>query len=122
MKLILFDCDGTLVDSQAIQLETMRRTMAEIGAEQPDTQSVRELIGVSLEETFAHLLRRPIDPFVHSTVRRFKVHYGDIIVEQPNHSPPYAGIQQMLDTLGQIDDVLLGIVTGKSRKGLSGPD
>ncbi|MBT4046443.1 MAG: HAD hydrolase-like protein, partial [Rhodospirillaceae bacterium] len=49
MALIVFDCDGTLVDSQHAIVATMTAAFAEMGQPAPRAGEIRDLIGLSLE-------------------------------------------------------------------------
>ncbi|MEM7300295.1 MAG: HAD-IA family hydrolase [Pseudomonadota bacterium] len=118
MNLIIFDCDGTLVDSLAVQLETMRRTLEELGHRPVPDSAIRRLIGVSLPETFSILFDKPIDDYILRTVVRFKEHYHDVAAAMERKAIPYAGIAEALHELSRRDDVLMGVATGKSRRGL----
>ena len=55
MRLVLFDIDGTLVDSQATIHECMRRTFAAFGRAGPSPAAVRAIIGLSLDHAIERL-------------------------------------------------------------------
>ncbi len=50
VKLILFDCDGTLVDSQHVIVETMNRTFRAEGLVPPTHEQTRSIVGLSLDD------------------------------------------------------------------------
>lgn len=54
-RLIVFDCDGTLVDSQHAIVATMTAAFEKLGQPAPDAAAIRALIGLSLEETVRRL-------------------------------------------------------------------
>jgi HAD superfamily hydrolase (TIGR01509 family) len=63
MTLLIFDCDGVLVDSEVIAHETLRELMATLGRTITIDEMVREFAGKSLADTIAtaeRLLGRPI--------------------------------------------------------------
>ena len=56
LRLALFDCDGTLVDSQFAIIDAMTQAWAEHGLGEPDPADVRRMVGLSLVEAVALLL------------------------------------------------------------------
>ena len=56
MQLILFDCDGTLVDSQALIHGAMTRAFAAMGHAPPERTRTLSVVGLSLPEAMAHML------------------------------------------------------------------
>ena len=48
MKLVLFDCDGTLVDSVSLIHETMRRTFLHFRKPEPKVADTKAIIGLTL--------------------------------------------------------------------------
>lgn len=63
MTLLVFDCDGVLVDSEVLALETLREMMASLGRPMTMAEADREFTGGSLADTIAtagRLLGRPI--------------------------------------------------------------
>lgn len=55
MKLALFDCDGTLVDSAGLIHETMRRTFDKFGRPEPRFEDTKAIIGLSLDIAIARM-------------------------------------------------------------------
>jgi HAD superfamily hydrolase (TIGR01509 family) len=63
MTLLIFDCDGVLVDSEVLALDTLREMMASLGGPMTMDEADREFTGGSLADTLAtaeRLLGRPI--------------------------------------------------------------
>ena len=63
MTLLVFDCDGVLVDSEVLALETLREMMASLGRPMTMAEADREFTGGSLAATLAtaeRLLGRPV--------------------------------------------------------------
>ena len=63
MTLLIFDCDGVLVDSEVIALETLREMLASLGRPMTMDEVDREFTGGSLADTVAtagRLLGRPL--------------------------------------------------------------
>lgn len=119
MRLILFDCDGTLVDSQHLILESMREAFAAVGLAAPADDRIRGIIGLSLPDAFAHLATgdEPRYPVTH-LVSAYKAAFFTARARPGFSEPLFPGIREMLDGLLAHEDWLLGVATGKSRRGL----
>ena len=61
LKLIVFDCDGTLVDSQHMICAAMQRAYDAHGIVCPPRETVLSIVGLSLREAFDTLGRNERD-------------------------------------------------------------
>ncbi len=117
MRLIVFDCDGTLVDSQHTIVENMNRAFHELRLPLPDAATFRALIGLTLEEAVRRLLPggepEEWDRLVTAYRRQFFAR------RDPGTSPEplYPHATEVLAALNA-QGYLLGVATGKSRRGL----
>ncbi|GKX34345.1 MAG: hydrolase [Rhizobiaceae bacterium MnEN-MB40S] len=118
MKLVLFDCDGTLIDSAHVIHASMEKTFAEAGLAVPELHHTKSIIGLTLDKAFSVLLQEEINDRIVDMVVRYKHHSLTMREEEEVHEPFYDGIWDLLDELRGRDDILLGVVTGKSRRGL----
>ncbi len=118
MKLVLFDCDGTLIDSAATIHTCMELAFEEAGYERPPIAKTKSIIGLTLDAAIAQMLGREIDDQINHMVQRYKHHSFLIRAGEDHDEPFYDGIMETIDTLSNIDDILIGVVTGKSRRGL----
>ncbi len=118
MKLVLFDVDGTLIDSQAIIHESMRLTFVRFGHQEPQIEDTRSIIGLTLDFAIATILKREIDDEVLAMTAEYKSIYLELAKLEEMQSLPFNGIPALIDRLAQRNDILLGIVTGKSRRGV----
>lgn len=117
-KLVLFDCDGTLVDSQHMIIATMTEAFTKLGHAPPDRPGVRSTIGLSLPEAISRL-NSDLDPVAVGLVTEaYHDIYQAMKFRLAETAPLYPGTLDALNALAASNDVLLGVVTGKSRRGL----
>ena len=121
LQLIVFDYDGTLVDSQAAIVATMQAAFAELQLTEPEPPAVRRQVGLSLERAIARLMHPAEQPeaALHAAVtaafrRRFQALRAAAGV---THEPLFAGMREVLEALVH-PARSLAIATGKNRRGL----
>ncbi len=116
-RLAVFDCDGTLVDSQANIVRVMALAFADEGWPVPTDAAVRLTIGLPLAEGIA-LLAPGADA---ARVRRLTDSYRTFahsVQHGPHHDEPlFAGARDTLDRLAK-SGWHLAVATGKGRRGL----
>ncbi|MGR3496331.1 HAD-IA family hydrolase [Citreimonas sp.] len=119
LKLVIFDVDGTLVDSQADILESMATAFSAIGREAPSRGAVLEIVGLSLPQAMGRLVPDATETEHARLVETYKDRYAELRrTGTPGNSPLYPGMSGLVQALNASDSVLLGIATGKSRRGL----
>jgi phosphoglycolate phosphatase len=116
-RLAIFDCDGTLVDSQANIFAAMQACFADAALPPPDRAAVRRIVGLSLPEVMRALLPDHPDPFHHDLAEGYKRSFQRMRAEGRVEEILYEGIAEVLDRL-EADGWLLGVATGKSDRGL----
>ena len=117
LKLVIFDVDGTLVDSQSEIISAMRVAFAQINFEMPSRDDILSSVGLSLPDAFVKLLPDADPAKRQQAVDSYKQGYHDNRVKGARPEL-YDGIASLLDRLETDPDVLLGLATGKSRRGL----
>ncbi|WAC25947.1 HAD-IA family hydrolase [Ancylobacter sp. SL191] len=119
MKLVLFDCDGTLVDSQHVIVEAMRRAFTRAGLDVPPRPAVLGIVGLSLVEAMRELGgNAPAFP-AETLADLYRDAFRELRAEGGFVEPMFPGVKAVLDRLTARDDVVLGIATGKSQRGVA---
>ena len=116
-RLAIFDCDGTLVDSQINICLAMEDCFARAGLETPCRERARRVVGLSLVEAMRAMLPEA-DPEFHVTLAEdYKLAFHRLRGQGLVDEPLYEGVTDLIDAL-ESDGWLLGIATGKSDRGL----
>ena len=120
LKLIIFDVDGTLVDSQADILASMRGAFAEVGKQAPSREEILGIVGLSLPLAIARLAPEADSATLEVMVEGYKQSYMRLRSANGTEasSPLYPNVREVLGALHARPEWLLGIATGKSRRGL----
>ncbi|WOC17176.1 HAD-IA family hydrolase [Pseudochrobactrum sp. MP213Fo] len=118
MKLVLFDCDGTLVDSAGIIHRCMAQTFTAAGIKAPELHETQEIIGLSLNLAISQLSGIAMGSEVENLTQAYKDEFTAMRQQADFDEPLYDGIAELIAELATQEDVLLGMVTGKSRRGV----
>ena len=120
LRLVVFDVDGTLVDSQADIVGAMTQAFDTLDLTAPDRATILNTVGLSLPDTMHQLVPHADAALQDQLVVTYKQAYSDRrqFVGSQTSSPMYPGARAALDRLWAVDDILLGVATGKSRRGL----
>lgn len=117
LLLAVFDCDGTLVDSERSIVECMHATFTGHGFAPPSAADVRRLVGLPLLDAVARLAPNG-DAETHESLRAGYIDaFGGLRQTGTVHEPLYDGV---VEALSAFDDAgyLLGVATGKAHRGL----
>ena len=113
-ELIIFDWDGTLMDSLSRIVSCMQAAGNDFGLAQLTESEVHEIIGLELGQAISRLYPGLTADEVQQVRERYAHHY---LQQDQSPSRFYEGIVPMLDDL-RTRPTLLSVATGKSRKGL----
>ncbi|WP_289042695.1 HAD-IA family hydrolase [uncultured Aliiroseovarius sp.] len=120
LRLVVFDVDGTLIDSQDFIVEAMHRAFGAMGVALPTRDEVLSIVGLSLHEAIERLVPSMSPAEVAEASHLYKDVFVNLRAEKGGEgaAPLYPGARQALDALHLRDEVLLGVATGKARRGL----
>lgn len=112
--LVIFDWDGTLMDSIAQIVASVRAAAEDLGVPPPSDAAARDIIGLGLPEAMRVLFPQVPEAEREALRQRYATHF---VGGTGGRSQPYAGADQLLQRL-QGQQRLLAVATGKSRLGL----
>lgn len=117
-RLALFDCDGTLVDSQVNICRAMEECFAVSRLDPPPREAIRRIVGLSLVPAIAQLLpeaeARQHEAMAEDYKRAFLAMRASDALDP---EPLFDGVAEAIETL-DASGWLLGVATGKSDRGL----
>ena len=120
LRLVIWDVDGTLVDSQAEIMAAMKVAFASESLPMPDRKAILSIVGLSLVEAFEVLCPDSAPSQGARLVDAYKGAFNDLRGPDGNAelSPMFDGAHDMLLALHGQDETLLAVATGKSKRGL----
>ena len=112
-QLLVFDWDGTVIDSAGLIVSSIQRACADMKLPVPQARDASYVIGLGMKDSMQHLLpelaERDYPPFME----RYRHHF----LGRDHEAPLFDGIEPLLAELEQAGH-LLAVATGKSRIGL----
>ncbi len=112
--LIVFDWDGTLMDSEAKIVRCLQAAAVDTGIPDPGSAAIRDIIGLGLSEAMQVLFPEQTQGRRAELVERYRRHFLEL---DATGMPLFPGVPQGLTQLAQ-QGYLLAIATGKARRGL----
>jgi len=120
LRLVVFDVDGTLVDSQQQILAAMGAAFQALDYPMPSRSEVLSIVGLSLPVAVATLAPDLSDAAQAELVNGYK--HSFMTTRQNGgaqaHAPLYPYAREMIARLSSAPGLLMGVATGKSRRGL----
>lgn len=119
MDLIIFDLDGTLINSEAIILGAQYETFRRCGVQHPGREAGLGIVGLTLDIALARLagLDVPDDRLTQTYREVFTAMREQVPADPSLDEPLFPGVAETLAALRTLPGMKLGIATGKSRKG-----
>lgn len=111
-RLLVFDWDGTIVDSAATIAECIREASRSLGLEVPERERARHVIGLGLHDA----MRIVVPELPAQRYPEFVASYREHFVARKDSMRLFDGMRELLDGLSKKH--LLAVATGKSRRGL----
>ena len=118
IRLVVFDCDGTLVDGQSGIVDAMETAFRAASLPPPERNAVRRIVGLSLPQALARLAPHADADSREIAVEAYKASFRGARSEGRVEEPLYPGIAALLARLHGAGRVL-GVATGKSDRGLA---
>lgn len=112
-QLIVFDWDGTLMDSAGTIVRAIQASARDLGLPEPPDGRARHVIGLGLQDALAHAVPELPVARYSEMVEAYRRHY----LSNDHALTLFAGVEAMLDQLGEAGH-WLAVATGKSRVGL----
>jgi phosphoglycolate phosphatase len=111
--LIVFDWDGTLMDSAACIAGSLQAACGDLGYPVPTDRDARYVIGLGLHDAMAHVLPGVAPTQYEPVVERYRHHF----LARDSGTTLFAGVAEMVRDLHECGH-LLAVATGKTRRGL----
>jgi phosphoglycolate phosphatase len=118
MKLVVFDCDGTIVDSQAGIVLSMEHAFRSLRMIPPTREQTLAVVGLSLPEAFSTLAPEAEYATRAELAERYKSAFRDLNRDPSEMDILFPKAKETIAHLAGRDGHLLGIATGKSRRGI----
>ncbi|MDB5799092.1 MAG: HAD-superfamily hydrolase, subfamily variant 1 [Rhodocyclales bacterium] len=111
--LIVFDWDGTLIDSTALIAGSLQLAAADLGLIVPSFEDAQHVIGLGLAQAMAWLFPGLATDRYQALIERYRFHF----LKRDHEVALFKGVRELLVALRQ-DGYLLAVATGKARQGL----
>jgi phosphoglycolate phosphatase len=118
MNLVIFDCDGTIVDSQAGIVLSMNHAFKSLHMTPPTRAQTLSVVGLSLPEAFSVLAPEAEYETRRELSDRFKGAFRELDHDPADSEGLYPDAKDIINALAARGDLILGIATGKSKRGV----
>ena len=119
MRLVIFDCDGTLVDSQHAICAAMTHAFTALALPVPARAQILGIVGLSLPQVFAVLAGDRSASVQLKLAELYRTGGPAHRDRTAINDPLFAGVGELVAALARRDDIVLGLATGKSRRGVA---
>ena len=111
--LLIFDWDGTLIDSAGVIVDSIQRACADLAIPIPGVRASRQIIGLGLIQALKTLLPDLAEEDYPRLVERYRYHY----LGRDHDIPLFDGVECGIRNLNA-SGFQLAVATGKNRVGL----
>jgi phosphoglycolate phosphatase len=115
LRLVIFDLDGTLIDSVALIVETVTNAFVAVNEPVPDERAIRSISGITALEAMGILAPHASPERVMTIMESYRTHYrshAGVVRE-----PLFKGAIEALDRLQADPGTILAVATGKGYRG-----
>lgn len=119
-RLIVFDVDGTLIDSQVVIIKSMAEAYRSVGLPVPSDAETLSIVGLSLPEAMRAISPEADNATVSALVDAYRATFLEHRANGGGEAsvPLYDGARDCLNRLNEAPANILGAATGKARRGL----
>lgn len=112
--LLVFDWDGTLLDSTGAIVDSVKAACRDLDLPEPADEHARQVIGLGLDEALRHSTPSLSEDKFPQMVERYRYHY----LSRDHELNLFDGTSELIAEL-HASGFLLTVATGKSRQGLN---
>lgn len=116
--LVVFDVDGTLVDSQNAIVGALHHAFAAHALDVPERNRLLAIVGLSLPTAIERLIPDQPAGLISSVSDAYKSGFAENRTARRHEEPLFPGAIETIRALAARADVRLGLATGKSRRGV----
>ena len=119
MRLIVFDCDGTLVDSQQTIITATEAALGAHDFDAPPRRDILYAVGLPVDVALRRHAPEASDDQIVNMLDIYRETYQQLVQQDDRGQVMFDGVRELIVELGGMDDTLMGIITMKSRRGLN---
>lgn len=119
MRLVVFDCDGTLVDSQQTIVSATTEAFEIVGVPVPARPDILSAVGLPIEVAMRRHAPAADDDQIDEILTLYRAAHIRMSQQSDRGQVLFDGMKAIIEKLGQEAQTRLGIVTMKSRRGLN---
>ncbi|WP_370263108.1 HAD hydrolase-like protein, partial [Limnobacter sp.] len=113
-KMVVFDWDGTILDSTGAITRAIQQACLEAGLPDPGAEIASYVIGLGLNDALRHAAPGATESQIASLVNSYRHHY----LSKDHELELFSGVVPLLQSLNDMK-VICTVATGKSRQGLN---